>query len=127
MADEITGSCSLSVTTPGGEVYSYQQNFTADQPENEFVEANVQAVGTSAENLDVGDVSAVGPLIIKNLDATNFVQIGYDDTGFVALFDLLPGESCLLPRPSSGVTLQVKADTGAVNIRRLITDVTPTP
>jgi len=127
MADEITGSCSLSVTTPNGEKYSLQDSFNADQPESDVVEEGVQTVTTTAANLDVGNVGTVGPLMIKNLDDTNFVQIGYDDTGFVALFDILPGEAYPLPRPSSGKTLQVKADTATLQIRRLITDVTPTP
>ena len=46
------------------------------------VVSNVQAVGFAAhEALILGEVATPGLSWFKNLDATNFVEIGYDTTG----------------------------------------------
>src|SRR5207249_6427329 len=41
---------------------------------------NVQNVGTTAEQLTGVDVVTLGYLFVKNLDATNFVQLATDNT-----------------------------------------------
>ena len=82
----------------------------------------VQAIGTAAhEAIDLGDVGTVGLVMFRNLDATNFVQIGIDDGGaFVPIHELLPGESAGPFRLASGVALYAQADTAAVKIDRVI-------
>jgi hypothetical protein len=40
-----------------------------------------QNVGTSAEALDIGDITTPGYLAIKNLDATNYVTVRMGSTG----------------------------------------------
>ena len=82
----------------------------------------VQAIGTAAhEAIDLGDVGTVGLVMFRNLDATNFVEIGIDDGGaFVPIHKLLKGESAGPFRLAAGVVLYAKADTAAVKIDRVI-------
>ncbi|MGE0605552.1 MAG: hypothetical protein AB7O62_00395 [Pirellulales bacterium] len=80
------------------------------------VRGGVVSVGTSEEDLDVGDVATEGWLFLKNLDASNFITFGPKDTTMTAFGKLKAGESCcfrLLP----GVTLRWQADTAAVNVQ----------
>jgi hypothetical protein len=79
------------------------------------VVCGTQAVGfAAAEALGKGDITTCGYLFIHNLDATNFVQVGYDDSGFKPLVKLLKGEWSLFRLAQN--TPQVQADTGACNI-----------
>lgn len=40
----------------------------------------VQAIGITDESLALGDVSSIGYVALKNLDATNSIQVGSDGT-----------------------------------------------
>ena len=83
----------------------------------------VQTIGTSAEALTLGDCASVGYILVHNLDPTNFVQLGYDDTGFKDFITLLGGASqtgdwaqfrCSQAAP------QAKADTDSCEIEIFI-------
>lgn len=73
----------------------------------------VQEIGTSEEALALGDVATDGgAFFARNLDATNYVEIGL--TGSYVI-KLLPGEFCFL----SGVSdkdLFARANTAAVKL-----------
>jgi hypothetical protein len=73
----------------------------------------VQSIGTTEEALALGDVATDGgAFFARNLDATNFVEIGL--TGSYVI-KLLPGEFCFL----SGVSdkdLFARANTAAVQL-----------
>ena len=75
----------------------------------------IQNIGTSAENIGVGDVATEGYAVFKNLDSTNFVEIGWDSTGFQSAFKLLAGMVAVVPLNPSR-TWQAKADTAAVEL-----------
>jgi len=83
--------------------------------------ARAQAVGTSAhEALDVGDVATPGWCYLRNLDATNFVEIGVDVTGaFAPLIKLKAGEPAVIRLAAAPYA---KADTAAVKLEYLILD-----
>jgi len=78
------------------------------------VASGTQSVTTGAANLEKGGISTSGYLLIHNLDATNFVEVGYDDTGFKPVVKIKGGAAGVgewaLFR-SAQATLQVKADT----------------
>jgi hypothetical protein len=77
-------------------------------------------VGTTAEDLDVGDVATPGILILRNLDDTNYVEIGKDvSASFEAIAKLKPGYPAVLPI-ASGVTLQLRANSAACNVQFLL-------
>jgi hypothetical protein len=54
----------------------------------------IQAVGTSEEALNLGDIGTGGYCFLKNLDATNFVKVR-PGTGAADLIKLLPGDVAL--------------------------------
>ncbi len=86
------------------------------------VMGGTQSIGfAAAENIVQGDLATIGVVWIHNLDATNFVQIGYDATGFKPTIKLLPGEFCVFR--SAQTTLQAQADTGACLIEYYLFEV----
>jgi len=121
MANEITITTGLEVNG-GGLVDKFQPggSFNLDQT-NARSKAGVQAIATSAENLDEGDLTDGGMICIKNLDDTNFVEFGVDNTGFVACGKIRPGKQALFEIADS-TTLQLKADTDACDVQVLILD-----
>jgi hypothetical protein len=71
-------------------------------------------VGTTEEALVTTDVSTLGWVFFRNLDTTNFVDIGPESAGaMVAMVRLKAGE-CAAMRLKPGITLRAKADTAAV-------------
>lgn len=75
----------------------------------------VQSVNTAEEAMTLGDVSAGGYCWVRNLDATNYVEIR-GATGDQALIRLKAGEVALF-RLSAGATAPfVIANTAACNI-----------
>lgn len=76
----------------------------------------VKSVGTVKETLDLLGVSAPGYVLLRNLDATNFVEVGEDaDTPFLKL----KAREVAVFR-MAGTTLSAKADTAAVNLEYMV-------
>lgn len=80
-----------------------------------LIAGGIQNVGTSAEAISVGEIASEGWACFKNLDATNFVEIGWDATGFQSAFKLLAGQVAIVPLNPSR-TWQAKADTAACDL-----------
>lgn len=80
------------------------------KPSTKDVITGTQEIGTSEEALTVGDVSSLGLVVIKNLDETNFVEVGLTASYTIKL---LPGQACLFP-PAG--TLYAKANTAACDV-----------
>jgi hypothetical protein len=80
------------------------------------VAAGVWIVGTSEEDLSLGDVTTGGTVYMVNLDSTNYVKLGPKSGGsMVEAIRLKPGEPQLFRIPS-GVTLRAIADTAACRV-----------
>lgn len=80
----------------------------------------VQVIGTSEEAITTVDVSTLGLFWFKNLDGTNYVDIGPDSGGsMVALIRLMPGESCF-GRFKPGVTIKAQANTSSIKLKKLV-------
>lgn len=77
-----------------------------------------QEIGTSAENLDKGEITTPGYGLFHNLDGTNFVEIGYDDTGFKPTVKIESGEWALFRLAQA--TPQAKADTAACDLEFIL-------
>lgn len=119
MAGEITQQISLQVTKNGATA-TMQTSTRIDMTGNNFTNAT-QLIGTTAELILLGDiVSAPGQLSIKNLDATNFVEIGGDSGLTVFKLKIKAGEAQLIS-PNSA-TIYAKADTASVRIQILAID-----
>ena len=79
-----------------------------------------QEVGfAAAEALDIGEITTVGYCWFRNLDADNFVEIGYDDSGFKNLIKLKAGEQCGPVRLGQDAPY-AQADTAAVDLEYVI-------
>jgi len=114
MADEIKLSVQLSLTKG-----SLKDNFNPGQisldQTNQGLLSTVVSVGTSEEDLSVGDISTLGILVLQNL-GTNFVEYGPKSGGsMVAYGKIEPGEVAVL-RLKPGITHRWVADTAAVKV-----------
>lgn len=80
----------------------------------------VQEIGTSEEVIALGDVpsASIGYCHMKNLDATNFVEVR-PALGAADLMKLKPGESAVFRFTLSVVPAMI-ADTGACDVEILI-------
>jgi len=79
-----------------------------------------QSIGTSEEVVGFGDVSTEGLLYLRNLDDTNYVEFGPEDTGaMVPIGKLEPGEFAVF-RLKPSVVLRAQADTAACLLQVLL-------
>lgn len=113
MAKELYTQVKITARKSGATITadsSLSQDMTGDEMVN-----STQTIGTSAETISLGEVSgAPGQLVIKNLDATNYVEIGGDSGLTVFKLKLLPGAAALFC--PSAVPLYGKANTAPVRI-----------
>lgn len=81
----------------------------------------VHAIGTSEESIGTfGDVSSEGLCFLYNLDDTNYVQWGFATTVYGGR--LKPAHAPAQFNCESGLTLYLKADTAACNVRVIVLD-----
>lgn len=116
MADEITLTVQLRVSKgnfdPGTVRFS---NLQFDQTAIGKA-GGVQEIGTSEENLNSGDLTNVGWLLMKNLDDTNYVQWGQDNSSTMQTVGRMEAGEVALLRVEPGIGVRLKANTAAVDI-----------
>ena len=79
-----------------------------------------QEIGfAAAEALDIGEITTVGYGWFRNMDSTNYVEIGYDDTGVKALIKLKAGEQSGPVRLGQDAPY-AQADTAAVDLEYIL-------
>lgn len=116
MAKEIFASLSYAARKSGAAI-EFDGTFNTDMSGDDIINAT-QVIGTSSETLNLGEISgAPGSLVIKNLDATNFVTIG-GDSGLTVFSLKIPAGKFAFIQPTSG-TIYAKADTAAVRVQIL--------
>lgn len=119
MANEIYANVNVRVAKNGATVDD-NITFNLDMTGDDMLKGT-QVIGTTAETVSFGDITgAPGMVVIKNLDDTNFIELGGDSGLTVFKLTLLPGQFCLFD-PSSA-TLYAKADTADVRIQVLATE-----
>ena len=121
MANEITTNQRLAVSK-GGVAFGKTVSSTTSDMAGDHVVWRTQEIGTSAENLGKGEITTPGWFMAHNLDATNFVEIGYDDTGFKNVVKILAGEWAG-PFRLAQAAPQAKADTAAVDLEYIMLEV----
>jgi len=113
MANEGYFAIQLQATKSGAKV-SASTSGRFDMAGTDMLQAT-QTIGTTAELVSFGDITgAPQQVMIQNLDATNFIEIGGDSGLTVFKIKLAAGKSTIFT-PTSG-TIYAKADTAAVNI-----------
>lgn len=119
MANEITVTGSLKLVN-GNDSLSKTFSFNADQSAVGGPSPGTLSIGTTHEAVTPTDVTNEGWAFFKNLDTTNFVEIGVDVSAtFYPILKLLPGESVAV-RLSPSVALYAEADTAAVRLEAMI-------
>jgi len=116
MANEIYKTATFRANKGGARVeFSGTKNF--DMSGDDML-SGTQVIGTSSETVDLGDISgAPVVLVIKNLDSTNFVEIG-GDSGLTVFKLKIPAGDFVVIQPSSA-TIYAKADTADVRIQTI--------
>jgi len=114
MANEIQMSASLIVNKDGTSLNGTASK-TVDMSGSAKI-ASTQNIGTTTEALSIGDVTDVGYVYIKNLDSTNYVEVGITSpvSASNAMITLKPGEFALFPTRLE--TIYAKANTAACNV-----------
>jgi hypothetical protein len=116
MANELSLSGSASQTKNGAtysQSYTKTVTITGDTPV-----AAVQSIGTSDETLGLGEIATLGYMIAKNLDATNYIEIGHTSGTYSIKLKAL--EFCIF-RVGAGMTaIHAKANTGACLLQYLL-------
>ena len=114
MANEIVQNIQVTASKGGAEVginSRQRHNMTG----SDMVQAT-QTIGLTAELLILGDIAgAPRQLVIKNLDTTNFIEVGGDSSLTVFKIKVRPNDCCVF-EPSSG-TVYAKADTAACPVQ----------
>ena len=123
MADEIKLRGSLIVekgTLKRKRIQSLSKfTLTASDPQ---VSGGTQKIGTAAggEAIGLNDVTTVGWAYLKNLDGTNFIEVGAESGGtFHPAIKLLAGEWCFVPLTG---TPFARADTAEASLEFEIYD-----
>lgn len=118
MANEITWGCSLAITKDSTTVsanLSGNIDLAGDQKWS-----NVQAIGTSAEQLSFPtDLTTEGitMLLLHNLDDTNYVEVSLDASVASPFIKIPAGRAALLPVYTGSPTYYAKANTAAINLQ----------
>ena len=121
MANEIAARAFLRMVQSGEapvEVGTFTKYF--DMTGTEYVDG-VFSIGTSAEDINLGDVGTPGWVYIENYDSTNYIEGGYDTTRLdlnEATVKVKVGEFSLTRWGAATVTL--RADTAACRVRVVI-------
>lgn len=76
----------------------------------------VVTVGTSEEDLAVGDISTLGFLLIRNLDSANYVTYGPKSSGSMVAFGRIRAGEAAVIRLEPGITLTWQANTAPVKV-----------
>lgn len=116
MAQEITLSATLAVKKGNVDVQRSVSSTRFDQA-GDHLTWNVQDIGTAAhEALTIGaDLATAGYAWFRNLDATNYVEIGVDAAGtFHPLLRLKAGQVAVAPLTTTAV--YAKANTASVKL-----------
>lgn len=114
MANEIQVTTGLALSNGLLVITSTNTTVTYDQTTARGGNPGVVEVGTSEETVSFGDVTP-GWCEFKNLDVSNYVQVGFSTA--VYGFRLPANGGSAIMYLESGATVYVKANTAACNVR----------
>lgn len=122
MANEITVSVTLKAINGDS---AFERKISGQQYDQAAAggRGGIQEIGFAAHEVVIAtDVTTEGWVIMRNIDATNFVDIGVDvAAAFEPMIRMEPGEPCCFrASKDAGATLYAKADTAAVKVEYMI-------
>lgn len=116
MADEISVAVRLSVTKGNLKLAYGGTTQKVTMSGSKGGNPGTVNIGTSDEAISLGDISSAGYAYFRNLDTTNYVEIGPTSGGaLVPFLRLAPGKEATLPLTPS-VALRGQANTAACNV-----------
>lgn len=121
MAQEITATCGLTVNKTNGPVFTMSSSSQRIDLSGSRYSGGIQDIGTSAHEAltIISDQSTSGWSYFKNLDATNYLEIGRDvAAAFSPVLRLNAGEVCVCRVTTTA--LYAKANTGACKLQYMI-------
>lgn len=119
MANEITFISGLSAIKSNLNLATPTESLRATMT-GDRADRRTQAVGTTYEAIAVGDISSAGWARFKNLDGTNYVEIGLEvAAAFYGFVKLLPGETSG-PMRLSTLSIFGRANTAGVNLEVML-------
>ena len=121
MANEISVSCGITVSKTNGPKASFPSETKQIDLAGTLYSSAVQVIGTgSHEALTiVADQSTAGWAYFRNIDATNYVEIGVDvGATFGPLLRLYPGQFTVTRLTTTAV--YAKANTSSVSLQYFI-------
>lgn len=116
MADEITLNVRLQLDNGVLDVDFRPGTIQVDQATSGMSD-QVLSIGTSEESITFGDVANEGVCVLYNLDATNYVDWGVDNTTMQAIGRLKPSHIPAVFNMKAGTTLKMQANTAACKVR----------
>jgi hypothetical protein len=112
-----TISASLAVSGPGGFSANLTlPSLTATAAGTDAI-GKTQIIGTSSEQIDLGELASAAAILMVNLDETNFVEVDSANTYDKFPQKIKPGRAILLAPET--VTIHAKADTNPVAVAYL--------
>jgi hypothetical protein len=120
MANELTLGFSLAYSDADGVTDTILASGVIDSLSTPIkVHDKILVATTPGTAIPLGQVSPIAWLIIKNLDATNFVTL-YDALSGHGFGKIKPGKFCVVPAGPSLTAPVLVADTAAVRVEYLV-------
>lgn len=122
MANEITVSATLKCINGD---FTFNRKISGQQYDQAALgsRGGTQEIGFAAhEAILITDVTTEGWVIMRNVDDTNFVDVGVDvAAAFEPFLRMEPGEFCLFRNSkAAGTTMYAQADTAAVKLEYMV-------
>ena len=120
MANEIVTSGQIQLDDGNLQFNRRLSNERYDQSNSGF-DWTTQDIGTSNEALNISsDISSAGWAWFRNIDDTNFVEVGVQDanSNFIPFIKLKPGEFAIMRLATSSI--YAKADTASIKLEWLV-------
>jgi hypothetical protein len=119
MANEITYTNTMKYVKNSVTIYTGSADLNITVTGDHFVHRTQEIGHAAAEALHVGEIGTVGLAWFRNMDDTNYVEVGYDDSGFKNLIKLKAGESFGPVRLGQDAPY-AQADTAAVDLEYIL-------
>ncbi len=119
MANEIFASVELKADNNGVHVHEKLFDFLDQASAKCF--KNIQTIGTSEEAIELGDVTAGGAFLAKNLSTQRVVKIRAA-TGLADLVEMKPGEFCYFRLDAGATAPFAIAIAGAAEVLFVVLD-----
>lgn len=118
MANEATINSHVQINDSANLQYALgERQFTADITGKFGPAPGAFAASTAGVDVDLSEFTTAGYCRIKNLDGTNFVEVGiYSGGTFYPLMELLPGQFYVIRLSRNIGTLRVRANTASCNV-----------